>query len=101
MISQTGPIFWRWRWLRRVNPQWWAKLRGRKLRGSRRPDVFDAFRLVTEHLAPELFRRGSYHGIWTDMIAREDDKDAGDGKEKGLTLSTFSIGRSEPEEAKR
>ena len=53
--------------------------------------VFDAFRLATEYLGPELFKRASYRGIWLDLIQREEYK-----RGAGLTLSTFTVGRSEP-----
>lgn len=55
--------------------------------------VFDAFRLATEYLGPELYRRASYQGIWTNLIQRDEYK-----RGAGLTLSTFVIGRSEPTE---
>lgn len=52
---------------------------------------FDAFRTVTEYLGPELFRRASWQGIWTNLIQRDEYE-----RGAGLTLSTFTIGRSEP-----
>jgi len=52
---------------------------------------FDAFRLATEYLGEELYRRASYRGIWLNLIPREEYK-----RGAGLTLSSFTIGRSEP-----
>lgn len=53
--------------------------------------VFDAFRLATEYLGEELYRRASYKGIWINLIPRGTYK-----RGSGLTLSTFTVGRSEP-----
>jgi hypothetical protein len=52
---------------------------------------FDAFRMATESLSDELYRRASYRGIWLNLIPRGEYK-----PETGLTQSTFTIGRSEP-----
>ena len=52
---------------------------------------FDAFRLATESLNDELYRRASYRGIWLNLVPRGTYKSG-----TGLTQSTFTIGRSEP-----
>ena len=52
---------------------------------------FDAFRMATEHLQDELYRRASFRGVWLNLIpAGEYDPGT------GLTQSTFTVGRSEP-----
>lgn len=52
---------------------------------------FDAFRLATENLNDELYRRASYRGIWINLIPRSEYEQG-----TGLVQSTFTVGRSEP-----
>jgi hypothetical protein len=52
---------------------------------------FDAFRLATEHLGPELYRRASVQSLWLNFIERSEYMQG-----VGLTNSTFTIERSEP-----
>ncbi len=52
---------------------------------------FDAFRLATENLPEEIYKRASYRGIWLNLIKRDTYP-----KNIGLTRSTFTLGRSEP-----
>lgn len=54
-------------------------------------DPFDAFRLATEHLDKELYRRASVSSVWLDVIPRSEYMSG-----VGLTNSTFTIERSEP-----
>jgi len=54
-------------------------------------DPFDAFRMATEHLDKELYRRASVQSVWLDMIPRSEYMSG-----VGLTNSTFTIERSEP-----
>lgn len=51
---------------------------------------FDAFRMATESLGPELYRRASFKNVWLNVIPREEYP-----SNTGLTQSTFTIGRSE------
>ena len=52
---------------------------------------FDAFRMATEDLPEELYKRASYRGAWMNLIRKEEYP-----KNVGLTRSTFELGRSEP-----
>lgn len=52
---------------------------------------FDALRLPTESLGPELHLRASWRDIWLNLIPRNEYP-----RETGLTQSSFTIGRSEP-----
>lgn len=52
---------------------------------------FDAFRMATESLGEELYRRAYYRGIWLNLIPRGVYKQG-----TGLTQHTFTIGKSEP-----
>lgn len=52
---------------------------------------FDAFRLPTESLGPELHLRASWRDIWLNLINRDEYP-----SNTGLTQSTFTVGRSEP-----
>lgn len=52
---------------------------------------FDAFRLATESLPNELYRRASFKDIWLNFVPRDTYKSG-----TGLVQSTFTIGRSEP-----
>jgi hypothetical protein len=52
---------------------------------------FDAFRMATESLPNELYRRASYKDIWLNVIPRSTYSMG-----TGLVQSTFTIGRSEP-----
>jgi hypothetical protein len=52
---------------------------------------FDAFRLATEDLPDEIYKRASFRGLWLNLIRREVYP-----KNIGLTRSTFTLGRSEP-----
>lgn len=52
---------------------------------------FDAFRVATESLGPELYRRASYCGIWLNLVQRTDYAQG-----TGFTQSSFTIQRSEP-----
>lgn len=52
---------------------------------------FDAFRIATEYLGEELYRRASARSVWLPLIPRDEYT-----RGAGLTLSTFTIGRSEP-----
>lgn len=54
---------------------------------------FDAFRMATESLHEELYRRASFRGVWLNLIPRGEYL-----PETGLTQSTFTVGRSEPTE---
>jgi hypothetical protein len=51
---------------------------------------FDAFRMATESLGDELYRRASFRNIWLNLIPRFEYP-----QKTGLTQSTFTIGRSE------
>lgn len=55
------------------------------------PTPFDAFRLATESLSDELWRRASYRDIWLNLIPRGTYK-----RGTGLTQSTFVVERTEP-----
>lgn len=55
------------------------------------PAPFEMFRLATESLGPELYRRASYRGIWLNLIPRDTYKMG-----TGLVQSVFTIGRIEP-----
>lgn len=52
---------------------------------------FDAFRLATESLPYEIYRRASFKDIWLNVIPRAEYKMG-----TGLNQSTFTLGRSEP-----
>jgi hypothetical protein len=52
---------------------------------------FDAFRLATEHLTDDIYRKASYRSIWLNLIPREEFPSG-----VGLTQSIFTLGRSEP-----
>lgn len=52
---------------------------------------FDAFRVATESLGQELYRRASWRGVWLNLINRGEYT-----KGTGLTQSTFTVERSEP-----
>lgn len=53
--------------------------------------AFDAFRMATESLNDELYRRASFRGVWINLIPRGEYEPG-----TGLTQSTFTVGRSEP-----
>lgn len=53
--------------------------------------AFDAFRLATEHLGTDLYRRASIQSIWLNFIPKSEYM-----KGVGLINSTFTVERSEP-----
>jgi len=53
--------------------------------------AFDSMRLATEYLGPTLYRKAQFKGLFFDMIRRGEYLPG-----SGLSLSTFTIGRSEP-----
>src|SRR5687767_3127813 len=54
--------------------------------------IFDAYRMATEYLGPDLLRRASYDSVWLNLIPRSEAYPKG----AGVVLSTFLIERSEP-----
>lgn len=52
---------------------------------------FDALKLATEYLGPELHEIASYKSVWMNFVPRGTYPQGA-----GLNLSTFTIGRSEP-----
>lgn len=52
---------------------------------------FDAFRLATESLTEDIYRKASYRSIWLNLIPKEDFPQG-----IGLVQSIFTLGRSEP-----
>lgn len=53
--------------------------------------VYDAFRVATEHLGDEIYRRASFSSIWSNLIPRGEFP-----KHVGLTKSVFEMGNSYP-----
>lgn len=54
---------------------------------------FDGFRIATESLGDEIYLRASWRGIWLNLIPRDKEYPHG----TGLTQTTFTLGRNEPE----
>jgi len=54
-------------------------------------NIYDAFKVATEHLGDELYRRASFSSIWSNLIPRGEFP-----KHVGLTKSVFEMGNSYP-----
>lgn len=54
-------------------------------------NIYDAFRVATEHLGTELYRRASFKSIWNNLVPKGEFP-----KHVGLTKSVFEMGNSYP-----
>jgi hypothetical protein len=59
-------------------------------------NIYDAFRVATEHLGKELYRRASFNSIWGNLLNKGEFP-----KHVGLTKSVFEIGNAYPDTDER
>ena len=55
------------------------------------PNIFDAFRVATEYLGPEVYRLAAFTDPWLNLVPRSTY-----AANTGLTHSVFRVNRSEP-----
>ena len=54
-------------------------------------NIYDAFKVATQHLGDELYRRATFSSIWSNLVPRGEFP-----KHVGLTKSVFEMGNSYP-----